>query len=161
MDGSDRRAEPAGRPSAYTPEIAREICALLASGRFLREICRDEKFPPESTVRGWVVDDREGFSAQYARARELGLHSMAEETVEIADYGENDTYVKEDGSQGVNTDVVQRSKLRVDTRKWLLSKMLPKDFGDKITQEHTGPDGGPVQVSEVRRVIVRPPDKKE
>lgn len=161
MDGSDRQAEPVGRPSAYTPEIAREICALLASGMFLREICRDENFPPESTVRGWVVDDREGFSAQYARARELGLHSMAEETVEIADYGENDTYVKEDGSQGVNTDVVQRSKLRVDTRKWLLSKMLPKDFGDKITQEHTGPDGGPVQVSEVRRVIVRPPDKKE
>lgn len=134
-----------GRPSKYTPELARKICVELAQGAFLRQICRREDFPSEATVRGWVVDDRDGFSAQYARARAMGLHSMAEETVEIADDGLNDTYKKEDGSDAVNTDVVQRSKLRVDTRRWLLSKMLPKEFGDKITQEHTGADGGPIR----------------
>lgn len=68
----------------------------------------------------------------------MGLHSMAEETIEIADNGTNDTYTKEDGSEGVNSDVVQRSRLRVDARKWFLSKMMPKVYGDKITQEHTG-----------------------
>ncbi len=151
--------KPVGRPTKYTPELAREICIQLAEGKFLRQICREERFPSEAAVRGWVIDDRDGFSAQYARARDMGLHSMAEETVAIADDGSNDTYKKEDGSDGVNTDVVQRSKLRVDTRRWLLSKMLPKDFGDKITQEHTGADGGPLEFTEIRRVVVDVPKK--
>lgn len=137
---------PRGRPSGYCAELARDICLLLAEGKSLRRICTEERFPSESTVRGWVVDDREGFSAQYARAKEMGLHSMAEETIEIADDGANDTYTKEDGSEGVNSDVVQRSRLRVDARKWFLSKMMPKVYGDKVTQEMTGVDGAPLQM---------------
>lgn len=147
---------PRGRPSGYCPDLARDICLLLAEGKSLRRICAEDRFPSESTVRGWVVDDREGFSAQYARAKEMGLHSMAEETIEIADDGTNDTYTKEDGSEVVNSDVVQRSRLRVDARKWFLSKMMPKVYGDKVTQEVTGADGGPVEVQTIRRVIVDP-----
>ncbi|MCK1274133.1 terminase [Bradyrhizobium sp. 61] len=119
--------------------------------------------PSESTVRGWALDDREGFSAQYARSREIGYMAMADETLEIADDGSNDTYKTDEGQEATNHDVIARSRLRVDTRKWLLSKALPKVFGDKIVQEHTGADGGPIQqsITKIERVIVDAPKASE
>ncbi len=78
---------------------------------------------------------------------------MADETVEISDDGRNDWMERqseEDKERYVlNGEHVQRSRLRVDTRKWLLSKALPKMFGDKITQELTGKDGGPITTADL------------
>jgi hypothetical protein len=131
-----------GRPSTFTAELAAVICGKLSEGQTLREVCRDESLPSESTVRGWALDDREGFSAQYTRAREIGYLAMADELLEVADDGKNDWMERRDdegkASYVLNGEHVQRSRLRVDTRKWMLSKALPKVFGDKITQEHTG-----------------------
>jgi hypothetical protein len=151
-----------GRPSEYTAEVATAICARLASGETLRAICRDDGMPAESTVRGWALDDREGFAAQYARSREIGYMAMADEALEIADDGSNDTYKTEEGQEATNHDVIARSRLRVDTRKWLLSKALPKVFGDKIVQEHTGAGGGPIETSitRIERVIVDAPKQE-
>jgi len=129
-----------GRPSEYTAEIASAICRRLAEGKSLRSICREEGMPAESTVRLWAMEDREGFSAHYTRSRELGYLAMADELLEIADDGVNDTYAKEDGTEIVNHDHIARSRLRVDTRKWMLSKALPKIFGDKVTNIHEGGD---------------------
>lgn len=124
-----------GRPTEYTEELAARICARLAEGYSLREVCRDEGMPSEATVRRWALEDREGFSAQYARAREIGYHAMADELLEISDDGRND-WIERQGDKGVgyeaNGEHLQRSRLRVDTRKWLLSKALPKVYGDKI-----------------------------
>lgn len=136
-----------GRPSKYTKALAAQICERLAAGESLRAICRDESMPGETTVRRWALDDLHGFSAQYARAREIGYHGMAEDVIEIADDGRNDTYTDEDGNQQSIADVVARSRLRVDARKWLLSKVLPKVYGDKQTLEHGGVGGGPVVVT--------------
>jgi hypothetical protein len=148
-----------GRPSDYTAELAATICSRLAAGETLRAVCRDEDMPPESTVRGWALEDRDGFSAHYAKAREIGYMAMADEALEIADDGKNDTYKTEDGAEATNHDVIARSRLRVDTRKWLLSKALPKVFGDKIVQEHVGKDGGAIETSitRIERVIVDAP----
>lgn len=122
--------------TVYTQEIAEYICEELAKGRTLRDVCRDEGTPAESTVRLWALDDREGFAAQYARAREIGYFAMADECVEIADDGRNDWQVRQDEEGGVayqlNGEHVARSRLRLDTRKWLLAKALPKVFGDKL-----------------------------
>lgn len=145
-----------GRPSAFTPELAIEICSRLAGGETLRAVCRDEKMPPESTVRKWALEDRDGFSAQYATAREIGYQSMADELLDIADDSSGDVQSDEDGNKKFNGEFASRSRLRVDTRKWLLSKALPKVYGEKVVQEHTGPDGGPVQVQRIERVIVDP-----
>jgi hypothetical protein len=116
--------------------------------------------PDESTVRHWALDDREGFYPQYAKAREVGYQAMADEVLEICDDGKNDWMERQDEEDQrtyvLNGEHVQRSRLRVDTRKWLLSKALPKVYGDKITQEHTGAGGGPVQIERVERVIVDP-----
>lgn len=125
-----------GRPSEFTAEVAQQICSRLAEGRTLRDVCRDDDMPSESTVRTWANDNREGFYAQYARAREIGYHAMADEALEIADDGTNDWVERrrQDGSaeEVVDSEHVTRSRLRVDTRKWLLSKALPKIYGDKI-----------------------------
>lgn len=137
-----------GRPSDFTPELAGTICDRLASGRTLRDVCRDDDMPDEKTVRTWALEDRGGFSPQYARAREIGYQAMADEVLEISDDGQND-WMERQGDDGksmyvLNGEHVQRSRLRVDTRKWLLSKALPKLYGDKITQEVTGADGTPL-----------------
>lgn len=137
------------RPTSYTPELADQICDALASGtKTLRELCRDEGMPAEATVRGWVLDDREGFAAKYARARELGYHSMFDEIIEIADDGTND-WVERKRENGEGSETVfdhehlARSKLRVDTRKWALSKALPKMYGDRldVNAKHDVSDG--------------------
>lgn len=122
---------PSGRPSLFTSEIADEICRRLADGESLRKICRDENMPHERRVREWDKDNRNGFSPQYTRAREIGYETLADELLEIADDGRNDTYKDDDGNTIVNTEIVSRSRIRIDTRKWMLSKMLPKIYGDK------------------------------
>jgi len=99
------------------------ILARLANGESLRSICRTPDFPAESLVRQWATDDPE-FSSQYARARSSGLDSIAEEIQEIAD--------ETSGDSGENANaVVQRARVRIDARKWLLSKMRPDKYGDR------------------------------
>lgn len=131
------------RPSSFTQETADAICLRLTEGESLRGICRDEEMPAASTVFKWLADRKE-FSEQYARAREAQADHMAEEILQIADDGSNDTYQTENG-EAVNHDVIARSRLRVDARKWLAAKMAPKKYGDKVTTELTGKDGGAIK----------------
>lgn len=126
-----------GRPSKYDPDKADEILELLSEGQTLREICRRDGMPPATTVRTWARDNREGFSERYALAREVGCFEMVDEIIEIADDGQNDWMARNgqgDEAAGwqVNHEHIQRSRLRIDTRKWLASKVLPKVFGDKV-----------------------------
>lgn len=136
------------RPSDYTIEKAAEICAEIANGKSVREICRAEEMPAMSTVFLWLSKHKE-FSEQYAKAREAQADYLAEELLEIADDGSND-WIERQGKAGegsiyaVNGEAINRSRLRVDTRKWILSKLQPKKYGDKLTQEHTGADGAPL-----------------
>ena len=110
-----------GRPTAYTPELGEAICELLAEGKTLKAICRmDDIEVAESTVRSWAVNPEHPFSALYARAREVGYHKMADDILDIADASETDP------------GQVARDRLRVETRKWKLSKALPKIYGDKL-----------------------------
>lgn len=128
---------PGGRPSDYTAEIADEICTRLANGESLRAICnseRDDFMPHIGTVLRWVSQNNE-FREQYAKAREIQAETHADDIVSIADGPtEADDSVK-----------TARDRLRVDARKWVASKLLPKKYGDKVTQEHTGPDGGAIK----------------
>ena len=129
---TNRKSRP-GRPSKYSQKVADAICQRLATGETLRSICRDPAMPQEATVRKWALEDREGFYAQYARARDLGLDAMADELFDIADDGTND-WMERHGSEGyvLNGENVSRSRLRVDTRKWYLSKLAPKRYGEKL-----------------------------
>lgn len=132
-----------GRPSKFTQQIAETICERLSLGESLRSICRDEAMPGQTTVFRWLSDD-ETFRKQYTHAREVQADSWADDIIEIADDGLNDTYKDAEGIERTNADVIARSRLRVDTRKWLMARMAPKKYGDKITQEVTGADGAPL-----------------
>jgi hypothetical protein len=138
-----------GRPTKYTAKIADEICARLAEGESLNRICAADRMPQESTVRHWALEDREGFFAKYAQARLLQAQLMFDEMLVIADDGTNDTYVDGEGNERTDHDVIARSKLRIDTRKWWLARVAPKFFGDRISHELTGKDGGPIETREM------------
>ncbi len=148
-----------GRPSAYTQKLAESICERIAEGESLRSICEDAKMPDKATVMRWLADEgKPEFRDQYARARGAQADHFADEILAIADDGKNDTYKTEDGREIVDHDHIQRSRLRVDTPKWLMSKLAPKKYGDKLV--HEGSEDGP-PISVVEYVIVRPenPDR--
>lgn len=146
-------------PVRFSRELAERICDDLARGMTLRAVCRQGGMPDASTVIGWVRDDKCGFAQQYARAREIGYQVMADELIEIADDGTND-WVERETERGAQVlcdhDHVTRSRLRVDARKWLLSKALPKVYGDKVAV--TGGDGGAI-TTEVTYRWARSPDE--
>jgi hypothetical protein len=125
----------------YTRELADLICERLASGESLTAICRDAHMPNETAVRKWALKDHDGFSLRYARARELQLEHLADEILEISDDGRND-WMERGGFEVPNGEHIQRSKLRSDNRKWLLSKLKPERYGDRM--EHVGAGGSPL-----------------
>lgn len=154
-----------GRPSEFTQAKADAICLRMENGDSLRTICADEDFPHRNTVFRWL-DANEAFRSQYARAREALADFYAEEIIEISDDGTNDWMARRSEAEKgagvetgwvINGEHVQRSRLRTDNRKWYASKLAPKKYGDKLVQEHSGPDGGAIQtVTEIRRTIVDP-----
>jgi hypothetical protein len=92
---------------------------------------------------------------QYARAKEAQADAFAEEMLDIADDGTNDWMTKRFGETEVempNPEVLQRSKLRVDTRKWLMSKLQPKKYGEKLAVEHSTDDNLAARLKEARAI---------
>lgn len=155
----------------YTAELASQICDHIASGLPLRAIAAMPGMPALSTMMVWLDGRHAEFTEQYARAREAQADKMAEEILSIAD--EECTMVradkhgsKDDDGSG-NTEVlfdataVARNRLRVDARKWLASKMAPKKYGDKIQAEHSGPNGGAIEVRSTVRLVKAAPAESQ
>ena len=125
---------PGGRPvgsGSYSKEIADEICERLSAGEPLAQICRDDRMPAYRTVYHWQ-DDRPEFSASVARARIDGYESLAVDCLHISDDNGLDHRFTEKGAAVVDNDVIQRAKLRVDTRLKLLACWDPKRYGAKV-----------------------------
>jgi len=130
-----------GRPTRYTIKMGDALCAELAQGVSLRTACKNPLRPSISTVFNWFsIHDK--FLEQYTRAKQESADALTDEMIDIADNGEND-YMEKLGKDGrvegyiVNGEHIQRSRLRIETRKWLASKLKPKKYGDKITQDVT------------------------
>jgi hypothetical protein len=137
--------KPNGRPSEYNPDVGSAICERIASGESLKSVCRDEGMPAHTTVLRWALTNPD-FRNQYATAREMQAEILADELLEIADDGRNDWMEKQDQNGAMtgwreNGEAMRRSQLRIETRKWVAAKLLPKRWGDKTTTEITGPDG--------------------
>ncbi|WP_343684017.1 hypothetical protein [Asticcacaulis sp.] len=123
------------RPSKYTPEIAKRICALIArsSVGLATLLDQHDDLPCEDTVYEWLANHDE-FPEWYAQAREQQATFLLDEVPEIADDGRNDWMEKfgRDGSSigwQVNGEAVARSRLRVETRLKLAEKLAPKKYG--------------------------------
>ncbi len=130
-----------GRPSIYSAEVIESLCDKIAtSGEGLKKICESNpNFPAFRTVFTWLNDaDKKEFQHKYARAREAQAYLLADEIIDIADDSTNDTQLDELGIPLINHDNIQRSRLRVDARKWKASKLAPKKYGEKMEVENTG-----------------------
>lgn len=118
-----------GRPTDYNEAIAALICERVATSTLgLNKICLAEDMPNKSTVNLWRYRHPE-FSTQYALAKLVQADLLAEECLDIADDDSSDTKIGPDGFDVANTEFIARSRLRIDTRKWLAAKLLPKQYG--------------------------------
>ena len=138
---------PAGRPPIYTDEIADVICERIASGESLRRILKDEGMPGMATVMRWALNIPE-FESKYARARQMQAEVWADEMIDIADDAANDYMEKKGKEEGVefNPENIQRSKLRLEQRRWYAEKLRPKVYGPKIAVGGA-PDLPPIQTT--------------
>jgi hypothetical protein len=147
------------RPSKY--ENKADICALVISGMrgglSAFKAC-EAAGVPQSTFNIWLGMDAE-LAAEYARAREDLIERIANETMAIADQAFTEIEEQALNAKGEPVVVkkkvpvdVQRAKLQVDTRKWLLSKLAPKKYGEKL--ELTGDPDRPLAIQKIERVVV-------
>ena len=131
-----------GRHSTFTAKTADAICSRMIEGESLQQICRDKGMPSRQAVLKWL-NQRPDFVAQYARAREALIDYMGDEILDIADDASNDWMERlgeDEKSRGwrENGEAINRSRLRVDARKWLMSKIMPKKYGDHVSLQHSG-----------------------
>lgn len=129
-----------GRPSDYTEELAERFCAELAQGQSMVAVCKSEEYPHRATIFRWIGKYPE-FRDKYEKAKEECADYLVEEMLDIADNGSND-WMERNGEDNegyqLNGEHVQRSRLRLDTRKWIASKLKRKKYGDSSTTTHEG-----------------------
>lgn len=107
------------------------VCKEIEKGKALRNVLKDNNMPSTSTFYEWL-DIYPDKAKQYARATEVRAEAIFDDILSIADQNANDTYVNDQGLEVTNNDVIQRSRLRIDARKWVLAKLNPKKFGEKL-----------------------------
>jgi disulfide oxidoreductase YuzD len=126
----------AGRPTKYNEILADKICDMIAfSDNGLKSICESNKeFPSAKVVYDWIEKYPE-FRNKYARARELQADYLADSIISIADDTSNDTLTTDEGREYANSEWINRSRLRIDARKWKASKLYPKKYGERVGVE--------------------------
>lgn len=128
------------RPSKYSDAVAAKLCAKLAEGQSLRKACSAKDMPSTATVFRWM-QSIDGFREQYETAKAEATEHLVEEMLDIAD--------------DVEENPASR-RVRVDTRKWIASKLKPKKYGDRVT--HQGDDEAPLYTT-IEHIIRDPGGK--
>lgn len=135
---------PAGRPSSYNAEVAADFLTEISTTRkSLQTICdSDNRFPDPKTIYRWMLANEE-FRQGYARAKEDQTQILEDEILDIADNTKEGVIVTEkpDGVEIKRSDMLEHRKLQIESRKWLMMKLKPKKYGEKIQQEHSGAVG--------------------
>lgn len=140
-DMTDKPKHAGGRPTMYTEHLGRQICREISiSTDGLSKVCADNPdFPNPKTIYAWRIDFPE-FALMYDAAKRIQADLLAQEIMDIADNTQFDTLIKtnKDGEEYevCNSEWIARSKLRVDTRKWIACKLLPKVYGEKVDHKH-------------------------
>jgi hypothetical protein len=115
-------------------DVQMELCHRIMGGESVARICRDRHMPAQSTVFQWLTSN-DRFREAYQIAKQLMAETLADEVLDISDDSAGD-YVQGENGAAFNSEHVQRAKLRVDSRKWLASKLAPKRYGDAATLKH-------------------------
>lgn len=120
-------------------EIFDKICERIEKGESLYKILSDENMPSSQTFYIWIDTD-ELKSKKYARATELRSERIFEEILEISDTPVEGIVLETDDNGRTKEkrgDMLGHRRLQVDSRKWMLSKMMPKKYGEKLDIDHT------------------------
>lgn len=127
-----------GRKSEYTEKMGERICDLVATHAWsLKNICAHYKdLPDDTTIFQWRLRHPD-FGRDYAKAKQIQAEKLVEEILDISDDKSNDVLYDKEGKEHCNTEFVARSRLRVDSRKWIASKLAPKIYGDRQIIEQT------------------------
>ncbi len=125
----------------YSKEIAEEICIRIMQKQSLTKICEDPKMPTINAVVKWLADPRRAdFRELYYFARRVQAEMFIDEIIEIADhtqldwkprFNRNGDYI----DHVPDNEAIQRSRVRIDTRKWFAAKMVPKIYGEKLNMD--------------------------
>jgi hypothetical protein len=131
-DNTEKR----GRPTKYSNELADKICYRISTSKDgIHKISEEFNLDPW-TVFNWK-HEHEYFSHNYARAKELQAEFLKQQIIDIADNASDDLEFDKLGNEKMNREFVERSKLRVQTRQWLMGRLAPKEYGDKKQEEDT------------------------
>lgn len=124
-----------GRPQQYTLELAKEICDVISStSKGTKRLCAEHPhWPCQDTLFTWIKSYPE-FSEQYARAKKCQVNLLVDEILDIADDTSQDQIITDHGEVMLNSQAVSRAKLKIDTRKWLACKLIPRVYGNKIEE---------------------------
>lgn len=122
-------------PTVYTEEIGEKMFLGFCNGESLRTICEADDMPHKATIFRWLADPEHPICDHYTRGREIQAESLVDDIQDIADNGTND-WMERQTRKGtitvVNTEAIQRSRLRMDARKWVAGKIKPKKYGTRI-----------------------------
>lgn len=132
MAGSKNRGS--GRPSDYSEELAEAICEAIIDGKSLRRFCAQPHMPNRSTVFRWL-EQHEDFATKYTRARRLQSEFLDDLVQDTADESTPETAAAD--------------RVKIAAYQWRASKLAPKKYGDRVLNEHSGPDGGPIETKDV------------
>ena len=148
---------------AYSQEdidlIFNNILVEIENGRALRKILKeDDNMPSTQTFYKWI--DEDGIkSKQYARACEVRADAIFDDIIDIADDSSGDKKVVESG-EVIDSEFVARSRIRIDARKWIASKLNPKKYGDK-TDITSGGEKITNVAPPIKVTIVKPTDEDD
>ena len=135
---------------AYSPKqietIFNDICTQIGEGKSLRAVLRQDKMPSSHTFFKWVDSDKKKM-LQYTREMNARAEDIFEDILDIADDQEDDIYINSDGVECVNHNVHARSRIRIDSRKWMLGKMQPKKYGDRVNVD--------MDIKEIKPIITK------
>lgn len=123
-----------GRPSSFTQEVAQVICDRIAVGDSVRTICEDEGMPNRVTVLRWL-ETHPDFAAKYARAREAQADVMDEKIMTVAD--------------ACTAETAAADRVKIGAYQWRAARLAPKRYGERVAQEISGPDGGPIETADI------------
>ncbi len=124
------------RPSDYTQDLADKICTIISQGSSMRTACKADDMPDITTVFRWIRTNNE-FRLQYERAREERTEAQQEDLLEL---GDDAVQLAQKVDFKASNAVVSAVKLKADNMKWVMSKMKPRRYGDKIDMTTNGKD---------------------
>ena len=130
MTNDDKPKNKGGRPTICNDRLIDEVCQRLSQGISMRTVCLDDDMPSMNTIWRWLREN-DKFKERYTAAKQESADAMIEDILSIAD--------QDDDSESTN-----RSRLRVDTRKWIAAKLRPEKYSEKLDLT---PSGGTVKIT--------------